>query len=196
MLKKSGAINMLFTGNFSQMGLEKAKKRFYWAGGIMLVVGFISLAAPMLASIAVETLCGFILLAVALANGAAAFSAVRTGGSPWQSGFMAVISFAAGFIFLVHPLAGVMTLSLLLSAYFLIDGITRIVEYFRLRSIGGSMWILLSGILSVLLAFMMWQNYFTGASMIGIVLGINLIFGGVSLIMLGRGCSDASHNVK
>ena len=187
---------MLFTGNFSQLGLEKSKKRFYWTGGLMLAVGFVSLAAPMLASIAVETLCGFLLLAIGAANGAGAYSAVRAGGSPWQTAFMAVISFLAGFIFLLHPLAGVMTLSILLSAYFLIDGITRIVEYFRLRVIGGSLWILLSGVLSVLLAFMMWQNYFTGASMIGVVLGINLIFGGMSLIMLGRGCSEASKRIK
>ena len=85
-----------------------------------------------------------------------------------------------------------MTLSILLAAYFLIDGVTKIVEYFRVKSIGGSLWIMLSGILGIILAFMMWQNVFTGAAVIGIILGINLIFSGMSLIMLGRGCSDMS----
>ena len=51
---------------------------------------------------------------------------------------------------------------------------------------------MLSGILGIILAFMMWQNVFTGAAVIGIILGINLIFSGMSLIMLGRGCSDMS----
>ena len=178
------------------MSLEKARKRFYWTGGIMLVIGFISLSVPMLASFAVETFCGLMLMAVAFANGAAAFSAVRTGGSPWQSAFMAVISFAAALIFLIHPLAGMLTLSFLLSAYFFIDGVTRVIEFFRVRSIGGSVWILASGTLGIMLAVMMWKNYFTGISMIGIVLGIDLIFCGMSLLVLGRGCSEAAKKDK
>ena len=105
---------------------------------------------------------------------------------------MAVISIAAGIVFLAHPLAGVMTLSILLAAYFLVDGITKIIEYFRVKAIGGSLWILLSGVLGVVLAFMMWKNFFTGAAVIGIMLGIDLIFSGMGLILLGRGCSDMS----
>lgn len=181
---------MLFAGNLSKEDFAKNKRRFYWVGGIMLLIGFISLSMPMLASIAVETMLGFFLLAVGLCNAFGAFTALRSGDSPWQQAFMAVISMAAGIIFLTHPLAGVITLSMLLAAYFLVDGITKIVEYFRIREIGGSLWILLSGALGVILAFMMWQNFITGASMIGIILGVNLIFSGMSLILLGRGCSE------
>ena len=173
---------MLFTGNFSKDDLAKSKKRFYWVGGIMLVIGFLSLSMPMLASFAIETLLGFFLLAIGFGN---AFGA-------WQQAFMAVISIAAGIVFLAHPLAGVMTLSILLAAYFLVDGITKIIEYFRVKAIGGSLWILLSGVLGVVLAFMMWKNFFTGAAVIGIILGIDLIFSGMGLILLGRGCSDMS----
>ncbi|MEG1603338.1 MAG: DUF308 domain-containing protein [Cloacibacillus sp.] len=183
---------MLFTKKFSTETLKKSKKRFYWVGGIMFVIGTLSLAMPLLASFAVETLCGFLLLAVAAGNAFGAWSAVRGGGSPWQQAFMAVISFAASVIFLTHPLAGIMTLSLMLSAYFVLDGIAKIAEYVRLRPINGSLWILVSGILSIVLAVMMWRNFFTGASMIGIILGINFIFSGVSLIVLGRGCSEAA----
>lgn len=191
-LNKEEIFVMLFTGNFSKDDLAKSKKRFYWVGGIMLVIGFLSLAMPMLASFAIETMVGFFLLAVGFGNAFGAYSALRAGDSPWQQAFMAVISIAAGIVFLTHPLAGVITLGILMAAYFLIDGVAKIVEYFRVRSIGGSLWILLSGILGVVLAFMMWQNFFTGAAVIGIILGINLIFSGMSLIMLGRGCSDMS----
>ena len=158
----------------------------------MLVLGLVSLSMPLLASLAVETVIGCLLLAVGFGSAVGAFGAVRSGDSPWQQAFMAFISIAAGIVFLTHPLAGVMTLGMLLSAYFLIDGVTKVVEYFRIREIGGSLWILLSGALGVLLAFMMWNNWLTGASMIGIVLGIDLIFSGVSLILLGRGCSKLS----
>ena len=166
---------MLFTGNFSKDDLAKSKKRFYWVGGIMLVIGFLSLSMPMLASFAIETLLGFFLLAIGFGNAFGAYSAIRS-----------------GIVFLAHPLAGVMTLSILLAAYFLVDGITKIIEYFRVKAIGGSLWILLSGVLGVVLAFMMWKNFFTGAAVIGIILGIDLIFSGMGLILLGRGCSDMS----
>lgn len=181
---------MLFAGNFSRDDLRKSKNRFYLVGVLMFIVGCLSLAMPMLASFAIETLIGFLLLAVGLCNAYGAFSALRAGDSPWQQAFMAFISIAAGIVFLVHPLAGVLTLSILLAAYFLVDGISRIAEYFRVRDIGGSIWLLLSGILSIILAFLMWRNFFTGAAMIGVILGVDLISGGVSLIMLGRGCSE------
>ncbi len=156
----------------------------------MLLLGFVSLSMPLLASLAVETMIGCLLLAVGLSSAFGAFSAVRAGDSPWQQAFMAVISIAAGVIFLTHPLAGVMTLSMLLAAYFLVDGVTKVIEYFRIREIGGSLWILCSGALGIILAFMMWNNMLTGASMIGIVLGVDLVFSGISLILLGRGCSN------
>ena len=180
---------MWFMNNFSKEEFTKTKKRCYWVGGIMLVIGFLSLSMPMLASFAIETLVGFFLLALGFSNAFGAFSAFRGNDSPWSAVFMAVISFAAGIIFLVRPSAGVMTLSILLAAYFLIDGVMKIVEYFRIRTIGGSAWILISGIFGILLAMLMWQNFFTGAEVIGIILGIDLIFGGVSFIMLGRGFS-------
>ena len=183
---------MLFMGKCSKEDFVKSKRRFYVVGAIMLALGFVSLSMPLLASFAVETMIGCLLLAVGLGSAFGAFSAMRSGDSPWQQAFMAVISVAAGVVFLTHPLAGVMTLSMLLSAYFLVDGVTKVVEYFRIREIGGSLWILLSGALGIILAFMMWNNVLTGASMIGIVLGIDLVFSGMSFILLGRGCSKLS----
>lgn len=183
---------MLFAGNFSADDLKKSKKRFYWIGGIMLAIGLVSLSMPMLASFAIETFIGCLLLSVAFCNAFGAFTGFKSGDKPWQQTFMAIISFAAGVIFLTHPLAGVFTLSILLAAYFMVDGVTKVMEYFRVREIGGSLWILVSGILGIVLAFMMWRNFFTGAAVIGIILGVDLIFSGVALLLLGKGCSEAS----
>lgn len=183
---------MLFTGKFSKEGLKKSKRRFYLIGGLMLFLGFISLSMPLLASFAIETIVGILLIAVAFTQGWSAFKGFSDGSAPWMETIMAIAAMAAGFIFLVHPVAGVMTLSIILAAYFLADGVTKIIEYFRIREIDGSIWILVSGLLGVILSVMMWKNLFTGAAIIGIILGINLIFSGMSLIILGRGCSKAS----
>jgi uncharacterized membrane protein HdeD (DUF308 family) len=187
---------MLFSWNFSKENLIKSKRRFYLIGGIMSLLGLLSLSMPLLASFAIETLIGCLILAVGVCQAVNALKGFGEGDRPWQSTFMAVISFAAGAIFLLHPLAGIITIGILLSAYFMADGITKVIEYFRLREINGSGWVLVSGILGIILSVMMWKNFFTGASMVGIILGINLLFSGISLIILGRGCSRASENCK
>ena len=183
---------MLFTGKFSKEDLKKNKRRFYFIGGLMLLLGLISLSMPLIASFAVETIVGMLLIAVAFSQGWSAFRGFSDGGIPWQETIMAVAAMASGFIFLVHPMAGVMTLSIILAAYFMADGATKVIEYFRVREIEGSIWILVSGFLGIILSVMMWKNLFTGSAMIGIILGINLVFSGMSLILLGRGCSKAS----
>lgn len=183
---------MLFTGKFSKDDLKKNKRRFYLIGGLMLLLGLISLSMPLIASFAVNTIAGMLLIAVALTQGWSAFRGFSDGGKPLQETIMAVAAMAAGFIFLIRPVAGVMTLSIILAAYFMADGITKVIEYFRVREIEGSIWILVSGFLGIILSVMMWKNLFTGAAVIGIILGINLVFSGISLILLGRGCSKAS----
>lgn len=185
---------MLLTGKFSKESHAKNRNRFYLIGGLLLLLGLLSLSMPIFASIAVETVVGIMLMGAAFCQGWSAYKGFSDGFKPWQETFMAIVSFAAGFVFLLHPLAGVMTLSILLAAYFMVDGITKIIEYFRIKEIKGSIWILASGLLGILLSLMMWNNFFTGAAIIGIILGINLTFSGISLIFLGRGCSEAFRN--
>lgn len=180
----------------SKEDLEKSKTRFYWTGALMLITGFIALWAPMVASFAIEMVVGWLLI---IAGGAQAYGAYKgfkskTGG--WWEVFSSVCSFVAGFLFIARPLAGVLTLSILLSAYFLVDGVTKIVQYWNIRHMKGAIWTLVSGILSLVLAWMMWQNLITGMAMVGVVLGVDFIFGGTSLIFLGRGCSEAAKESK
>ncbi len=101
---------MLFTGKFSKEDLKK-NKRFYFIGGLMLLLGLISLSMPLLASFAVETIVGLLLIAVAFSQGWALSGDSVTVGSPGRRQLCAIAAMAAGFIFLIHPVAGVMTLA-------------------------------------------------------------------------------------
>ena len=60
---------MLFTGKFSKEDLKKSKRRFYFIGGLMLLLGLISLSMPLIASFAVETIVGMLTIAVAFSRG-------------------------------------------------------------------------------------------------------------------------------
>ena len=191
----TGGIKMLLWEEISKESLAKGKRRSYLIGALSLIMGIISIAMPLLASFAVETLVGGLLFGIAVCEGIIAMRCFSDGSSPWLAVFMTVISFAAGLIFIIFPVAGVKTLSFLLAAYFLVDGIVKILEYARLHSIGGSIWLLISGLIGVVLAFMMWRNFFTGATVIGTLLGLNLIIGGLCFIVFGRGCSAAAKDI-
>ena len=73
---------MLFMGKCSKEDFVKSKRRFYVVGAIMLALGFVSLSMPLLASFAVETMIGCLLLAVGLGS---AFGASRGSRPSWRS---------------------------------------------------------------------------------------------------------------
>ena len=187
---------MFFAITMTEEELRRKKFRYSLAGAIMLMIGVASIAMPLAASFAIETALGLLLLCVGLCNAIGAFAGFKSGDKPLQMTVMAVISFLAGAIFILRPAAGVMTISILLAAYFLVDGVVRIIGYFSVIKIGGSVWMLVSGVLGIILAVMMWKNVFTGAAVIGIILGLDLIMGGTALLFLGRGCARCLKELK
>lgn len=170
--------------------LKKLRRRFYALGFVQLVVGVLALLKPLAASLAIETFVGALFLVVGFFQGWNAFVGFREGEKPWQQTFVAAITFIAGLTFLFHPFAGVITLSIFLAAYFMVDGVMKVMEFFRVRSLKGAFWVLLSGVLGIILAIMMWSNYLRGAAILGIVFGVNFTFAGIAFILLARSCSE------
>lgn len=183
---------MLISEKLNKEDLIKSKTRLYWTGALMLITGFIALWMPLAASFAIEMVVGWLFIIAAGAQGYGAYQAFKDKTGGWWEVFSAICSLVAGVLFIARPLAGVLSLSILLSAYFLVDGVTKIVNYWSIRHMDGAVWTLISGILSLVLAWMMWQNMVTGIAMIGVVLGVDFIFSGMSLIFLGRGCAEAA----
>lgn len=183
---------MLISEKMTKDDLLKNKTRFYWTGALMLFTGFIALWMPLAASFAIEMLVGWLLVVAGCAQVYGAYKAFKDKTGGWWEVFSSLCAFVAGFLFITKPLAGVLTLSILLSAYFLVDGVTKIIQYWNIRHIDGAVWTLVSGVLSLVLAWLMWQNMVTGIAMIGVVLGVDFIFGGMSMIFLGKGCSAAA----
>ena len=183
---------MFISEKMTKDDLLKNKTRFYWTGALMLFTGCIALWMPLAASFAIEMLVGWLLVVAGGAQAYGAYKAFKDETGGWWELFSSLCAFVAGFLFITKPLAGVLTLSILLSAYFLVDGVTKIIQYWNIRHIDGAIWTLASGGLSILLAWLMWQNMVTGIAMIGVVLGVDFIFGGMSMIFLGKGCSAAA----
>jgi uncharacterized membrane protein HdeD (DUF308 family) len=97
----------------------------------------------------------------------------------------AVLAVVLGLILIVRPFEGVLTLTMVLVAFFIIEGIASIIAAVEHRQHLGSWgWVLFSGIVDLLLAYLIWQGWPSSAAWaIGLLVGINMIFLGLSLVM-------------
>jgi uncharacterized membrane protein HdeD (DUF308 family) len=159
--------------------------KFFLAEGIlMLVLGLLAIAVPEVASLAITILIGWLFFIGGIFR---TLSLLRHRHMPgyWWSLLTAVLAIALGLILLLRPLAGVLTLTLALIIFFVVEGISAIllaIEHRRHLPSWG--WILLSGLVDLLLAFLIWDGWPSSAGWaIGLLVGINMVFVGVSLIM-------------
>lgn len=96
----------------------------------------------------------------------------------------ALLAIVAGILLLKSPTAGALVITLLLATYFIVSGILRIAAALMLRTPNWG-WSLFSGLLAVVLGILVWGGWpMTAFWVLGLFVGINLIFIGWSRIML------------
>jgi uncharacterized membrane protein HdeD (DUF308 family) len=97
----------------------------------------------------------------------------------------AVLAIVLGLILILRPLAGVLTLTIMLVAFFIVEGVASITGAIQHRQHLGSWgWELFSGIVDLFLAYLIWAGWPSSADWaIGLLVGINMLFFGLSLVM-------------
>jgi len=153
--------------------------------GILLsVLGLLLIAAPALGTLAVDLLVGWFLIIGGIAQLIHAFME-----KAWRGFLLEVASgmlyLVVGLLLLFYPMAGAQALTIFLAAFLLIEGIVRIAMALRLRPAHGWGWLLFGGIVTVILALLIWMQWPASALwVIGLLVGINLLFTGWSLTMM------------
>ncbi len=159
---------------------------FLVEGVVLVVLGIAAILVPPIASLAATILFGWLLLLSGLVGLVTTFWG-RHLPAFWWSLVSAVAGIVAGAILLLWPLSGIYALTLLLIAFFLVEGIASImyaIEHRRGLS-GRWGWMLASGVTDVILAIVVWLGLpWSAFWALGILLGINLLFGGVALIAM------------
>ena len=149
--------------------------------GILLVVaGVVSIAAPMFAGIAASVFFGWLVLFGGIAHLVYAWSERGAGAVIWQL-LIGLVYVVAALYMLVHPVAGVVALTLVLVLYITLEGIFELIVFARLRGRSGSVWFLVDGLVSLLLAgliFFHWPSSSFWA--VGTLVGISLLFSGIA----------------
>jgi len=159
---------------------------FLTEGIVLVILGLLAIALPQLASIAVTFMIGWLFLISGIAGLITTFGARHAPGF-WWSLLSALLGIAAGIVLLIWPLSGVITLTLLLIVFFIIEGVLSIMYALEhKREVTGQWgWMLVSGIIDLVLAAMIWAGLpSTAAWAIGLLVGINLLFGGSSMIAM------------
>jgi uncharacterized membrane protein HdeD (DUF308 family) len=159
-------------------------KAFLIEGVLLAILGFAAMIVPPLASLAVTIFLGWMFLISGVAGLALTFWARQMPGF-WWSLISAALAIAAGIILLVQPVQGTLTLTIVVGAYFLAEGVATIMyalEHRRELSERWS-WLLVAGIMDLLIAGVIIAGL-PGSALwaIGLLVGINLLFGGATLI--------------
>jgi uncharacterized membrane protein HdeD (DUF308 family) len=159
--------------------------KFFLIEGIVLVVlGAIAICLPPVASVAVEVLIGWLILMSGVLGLVMTFRTRGTPGFGWSL-LSAVLGIAVGVILLAWPLSGVLSLTVMLTVFLFLEGVASIMYALAHRRERSSRWewMLLSGIVDLILAALILAGLTgTAAWAIGLIVGINLLFGGTALI--------------
>ncbi len=159
-------------------------KLFLFEGIVLVVLGVLAVLIPQLATLTVAILIGWLFLIGGVVGLITTFMAKRAPGF-WWSLLSAILGIAAGLVLLIWPVSGAVSLTLLLIVFFVIEGVVSImyaVEHKKELS-GRWGWMMASGIIDLVLAGMIFAGLpSTAAWAIGLLVGINLVFGGAAMI--------------
>jgi uncharacterized membrane protein HdeD (DUF308 family) len=161
-------------------------RAFLIEGIVLLILGLFAIVIPNVATLAVEVFIGWVLLLSGVVGLITTFRMRSAPGFGWSL-LSAAIAIAAGVILLAWPLSGVLSLTLILTAFLTIEGVASIMMALTHRHGFSARWALLlvSGLVDLFLAaLILFGLPGTAAWAIGLLVGINLVFGGSTLISM------------
>jgi uncharacterized membrane protein HdeD (DUF308 family) len=159
-------------------------KAFLFEGILLVILGLAAMIVPPLASLAVTIFLGWMFLVSGIGGLIVTYWARNMPGF-WWSLISAALAVLAGGILLARPMQGVLTLTIVVGAYFLAEGVASIMYALEHRRelTGRWSWILVAGLMDIVIAFIVIAGLPGSAEwVLGLLVGINLLFGGATLI--------------
>src|SRR4051812_26005702 len=161
-------------------------KAFLIEGILLVILGLAAMIVPPLASLAVTILLGWIFLISGAAGVVLTFWARRMPGFSWSL-ISAVLALVAGIVLLAQPVQGTLTLTIVVGAYFLAEGVATIMYALEHRKELSRRWgwLCTAGIMDILIAgFIIADLPGSALWALGVLVGINMLFGGTTMIAM------------
>lgn len=159
---------------------------------LMIVAGVLAIFVPWAAAIATNIFVAWMLMFSGAAHLVFAWYRRHSRGFIWQLLLGILYAFIGAYI-LINPALGLISLTLAIAAYLAIEGVLELTLAFQIRPTRAWGWLLFDGILSLLLAFMIWMAWPAGSELvIAILVGVSMLFGGISRLMLSLAARHVS----
>jgi len=164
-----------------------AEQSVGWSIGLsilLIVAGILAIVMPPAAGIAVLVIVAWLLMFSGAVHLVFAWHTRTAGGMIWEL-LLGILYIFVGIYVLLHPVAGLATLTLFLAVYLFLEGVLELVLSFRLRPLPGSNWLLFDGIITLILAILIWRSWPSSTEwVIGTLVGISMLFSGAARLSL------------
>jgi uncharacterized membrane protein HdeD (DUF308 family) len=180
-----------FTPAFSEPTFEETRQEIarHWGwfltlGILLVLIGMAAIAFPFLSTIAAKIAIGWLFLVAGVVDVFHAFYVKRWAGFFWNL-LIGLLYLVAGAWLAFFPLTGILTLTIIIAALFIAEGIMKLIMGFRVRPHEGSGWVIFSGLVAIVAGLLIALNLPASAVWaLGLLAGINLLFSGWSFIYL------------
>jgi uncharacterized membrane protein HdeD (DUF308 family) len=151
---------------------------------LLLLAGLLAIAAPLFAGVAASVFFGWVVCFAGVAHLIYAWSERGAGAIVWQI-LIGIAYIIAAIFLLILPLAGVVALTLVLAFYIAVEGIFELAVFTRLRRLPGTVWFLVDGLVSLVLAVLILLRWPSSSLwVVGTLVGISLLFSGIARLTL------------
>ena len=159
---------------------------------LMILAGVLAIVVPPVAGIAVALLVGWLLILSGVAHFLFGWNRRHSGGMAWEI-LLGILYVVAGGYILGNPVAGLASLTLFLAIYLFIEAVLELALYAGLRQMHRSGWILLDGLVTLILAIMIWRSWpSSSVFVIGTLVGISMLLSGISRLALSGAVRSAA----
>jgi uncharacterized membrane protein HdeD (DUF308 family) len=150
-------------------------------GIVLIVAGILAIILPVIAGVALTALLGWVLLLAGVAHLVYAWGARGAAGSGVWQGVIGLLYLLVALYLIFHPARGLVTLTLLLAIYFVVEGVFALILFFRLRRTHRAGVFLWDGLITLLLGLIIWAHWpLSSAWAIGTIVGISLLMSGIA----------------
>lgn len=181
--------NPLTFEDLRQVGLSEAKAKWGWfvgVGALMILAGLIAIGSAVFATVFSVMMLGWMLIFTGVIEAAHSFGCKNWGGF-FVNLLSGILYTVVGFMMLANPGASAVALTLLIAMFLIFGGIFRSIVAIMMRFPNWGL-LLVHGIVSLVLGICIWRGWpLTGLWVIGLFVGIELLFNGITLVTLGFG---------
>jgi len=163
--------------------LKQFKTHSLVAGSLLLLAGIVGILLPDITALTLSYFIGWLLVVGGTISGYHIFKSYNT---KWIAWFKPFILLTIGILILLYPVTGIASVGLFIIIYFFFDGFAGIMFALEFYPLKGWGWMLFNALLSIVLAVLFIVDWpFSSVWLVGLFVGISLLFDGIAMISVG-----------